>query len=205
VCRVGYIYAFRFGDSNEFKLGVTVDLKRRRREHQGSNARVLTLFDSIEHADYKDGEKHLKKLLAAHRLPGGEETFGLPDEELRAAMTAVRLYMDEELPLQRRVADYAKLESSDEMLAANDRMREAFERLQAIRREHDLLQPEADRLAAEQAKLSERYDTLDEEEKRLRTLVMDQIGLAWLRTRPAGRAFVPGPPTGPGFDANAIS
>lgn len=129
---MGYIYVFRFGDSNEFKVGQTIDLKKRQKAHQVGNSRKLTLFDSIEHPDYKEGEKHLKRLLADHRLGGGTETFGLSDEELTAALDATRVYLDEELPGIRRVAEYSNVESTDEMLAPTDPVRAAFARLQEL-------------------------------------------------------------------------
>lgn len=193
---MGYIYVFRFGDSSEFKVGQTIDLKKRQQAHQVGNSRKLTLFDSIEHPDYKEGEKHLKRLLADHRLEGGTETFGLSDDELTTALAATRVYLDDELPRIRRVADYSAVECTDEMLAATDPVKEAFARLQELRKVRARLRPEEkhraaeqDRLearhAAEQAELDARYQdlvsrslALEQEEERLRTIVKSEIGAA---------------------------
>jgi hypothetical protein len=196
VLRVGFIYAFRVGDSNEFKVGQSIDLKKRQKAHQVGNSRKLTLFDSIEHPDYKEGEKHLKKLLANHRLEGGTGTFGLSDEELTAALAATRVYLDEELPRLRRVAEYSKVETTGEMLAPTDPIRVAFARLQEVREARNRLRPAAKQRAAEQQQLDARhtaeqdeldtryrdldteYRELEDEEARLRTIVMGEIGAA---------------------------
>jgi hypothetical protein len=175
---VGYIYAFRYGDGHEFKIGVTANLDRRLKQLQTGSPRKLTLFTSVEHAEYREGEKFLKRWLAANKLEGGEENFDLLDDELIAAMAAVRVYVDEEVPLKRRVEGLGKLESGHEMLPATDPVREAYDRLLEIRDERDLLRPEEERLAAERARLDARYEALAEEEERLRLIVMDSIGAA---------------------------
>lgn len=166
----GYVYAARCGEGSEFKIGFAINLERRLKQHQTANPWRVTLFDRIQHPEYKEGEKRLKKLLAPFRLPdGGEETFRLEDAELTEAMRAVRVYLDEELPLRRRVIDYATLESSEEMLPPDDAVRQAFDQIAGLRRERQLL-------AAEQARLQARYDALAEQEDRLRTYVMAEIG-----------------------------
>lgn len=193
---MGYIYVLRFGESNEYKVGRTVDLKKRQRAHQVGNPRKLTLFDSIEHDDYKEGEKYLKSLLADHRLEGGTETFGLSDEELTEALAATRVYLAEELPRRRRIEEFAGLVSAEEMLAPTEAAAEAFARLQEIRAKRARLRPEAERREAEQLELDSRYEAeqaaleeryreltaaefaLDDEEEQLRMVVMDEIGAA---------------------------
>jgi hypothetical protein len=104
--------------------------------------------------------------------------------------------LNEELPRVRLVAEFTDLESTDEMLAPNRPAAAAFSRLREIRAERDLLRPETERRAADQEKLDARYAaeqeqldaryealrvgerSLDEEEGRLRMIVMGEIEAA---------------------------
>lgn len=171
MCRVGWIYAFRYGGGHEFKIGITIDLDRRRKELQTGSPRTLTLLASIEHPAYREGETFLKRRLAANKLEGGKENFELSDDELIAAMAAARVYMDEEVPLRQRVRELSRLESTSDMLPGTDRVRSAYARLLELRVERA-------ELDERKGALMEEERTLADEEDRLKLIVMDSIGAA---------------------------
>lgn len=76
--------------------------------------------------------------------------------------------MDEEVPRKHRVADFARLECTDDILPASDPVLNARDQVLLIRRNRDQFRPEIERLAA----LSR---ALDAEEERLKLIVMDSI------------------------------
>lgn len=172
VGHVGCIYAMRYGDSHQFKIGITAaEVEKRRKRLQTGSPMLLTVFRTIEHPAYKEGERFLHQRLAASKLAGGTENFALSDDDLNDAFAAVRIYMDEDVPRRLRVTGFAKLESTGDLLPATDPVLNARDQLLQIRRSRDQLRPEIERLAA-------LTKALNAEEERLRLIVMDAIGPA---------------------------
>ena len=152
---MGYVYAFRHGHEDEFKFGRTSNLERRRKTLQTGCPKPLTLFDSIETDDYKDGEEFILRRLAHKRLTG--EFCGVTADEASAAMEACRAYLNDELPRQReearKIAELSATESSPEMLPASEDVAEKYGRLRRLRAEMRLKKIELDRLEVEEDRL----------------------------------------------------
>src|ERR1700722_11109275 len=114
---MGYVYVFRHGSDDQFKIGRTTKVEKRLKQLQTGSPKSLTVFDVIETTDAKDGEAFLHRRLAHKRLIG--ENFGLTPDEMREAIGQARRFL-EELPQQRevqeRVEQLSSVESSDEML-----------------------------------------------------------------------------------------
>jgi hypothetical protein len=133
---VGYVYFFRHGDDDQFKIGQTANVERRLKQLQTGSPKPLTVFDVIETADAKDVEAFLHRRLAHKCLIG--ENFALTPAEIRAAMGQARRFLDE-LPqrreVQERLEPFSSIESSDEMLPPTAELMEHRRRLLQIRAE----------------------------------------------------------------------
>jgi hypothetical protein len=133
---VGYVYVFRHGDDDQFKIGRTANVAKRLKQLQTGNPKSLTVFDVIETADAKDGEAFLHRRLAHKCLIG--ENFALTSDEMREAMGQARRFL-EELPerreVQERLDELSSVESSDEMLSPTAKLVQQRSRLLQIRAE----------------------------------------------------------------------
>ena len=133
---MGYVYVFRHGDNDQFKIGRTANVEKRLKQLQTGSPKPLTVFDLIETADAKDGEAFLHRRLAHKCLIG--ENFALTPDEMREAMGQAREFL-EELPQQREVHDrldeLSSVESGDEMLPPTAELVEQRRRLLQIRAE----------------------------------------------------------------------
>jgi Meiotically Up-regulated Gene 113 (MUG113) protein len=133
---VGYVYVFRHGDRDQFKIGRTANVEKRLRQLQTGSPKPLTVFAVIETADAKDGEAFLHQRLAHKCLIG--ENFALTPEEMQDAMAQAARFL-EELPQRREVQERLKqlnlLESNDEMLPPTTELVRQHERLLQIRAE----------------------------------------------------------------------
>ena len=131
---MGYVYAFRHGDGDQFKIGQTAKVEKRLKQLQTGSPKPLTVFDVIETADAKDAEAFLHQRLAHQRLIG--ENFALTPEEMQDAMGQARRFL-EELPQRREVQERLKqldsVESNDEMLPPTVELVEQRRRLLQIR------------------------------------------------------------------------
>jgi hypothetical protein len=131
---VGYVYVFRHGDDDQFKIGRTANVEKRLKQLQTGSPKPLTVFDVIETADARDGEAFLHRRLAHKCLIG--ENFALTPDEIREAMGQARSLLDE-LPQRRetqeRLEPLSSIESSDEMLPPTAELVEQRRRLLHIR------------------------------------------------------------------------
>lgn len=133
---VGYMYVFRHGDNDQFKIGLTANVEKRLKQLQTGSPKSLMVFDVIESVNAKDGEAFLHRHLAHKRLIG--ENFALTPEEMREAMRNARKFL-EELPqrreVQERLDELGSVESSDEMLPPTADLVEQRRQLLQIRAE----------------------------------------------------------------------
>jgi hypothetical protein len=160
---VGYVYVFRHGHDDQFKIGRTANVDKRLRQLQTGSPKPLTVFDVIETADTKEGEEFLHRRLAHKRLIG--ENFALTPDEVREAAGHARSFL-EELPQRReeqnRLQQLSSVESSEEMLPATEALLDLRRRLLQIR--------------AEKARRMAEVADLQLEEGRLETAIKLAIG-----------------------------
>jgi hypothetical protein len=193
----GFVYAYRYGDGDYVKIGETKDLKRRLRELQGAHHNRLVLVESLEHDDYKEGEKYIHQLLAARRAQsagaGSREHFLIPDAELAEAFAETRRYLDYELPRERQLPKYEELEAGEDILSATQEILEVKSRSGEVRKTRADLQAKLARLdeeadqayqqvyqrqCSERERLNQLIHKLDVEEAELETTIKLAIGAA---------------------------
>jgi Meiotically up-regulated gene 113 len=152
---MGYVYAFRHGQEDEFKFGLTNNLEQRRRSLQTGCPKPLTLFGYIETENAKEGEKFILGQLAHKRLTG--EFRAVTAEEAHEAIVACQDYLEHELPRRReedrKIAELTAIESDQEMLASSEEVLEKHKRLLQLRVEKRCKQIEIDRIEAEESRL----------------------------------------------------
>lgn len=109
---MGYVYGFRHGGKDLFKIGqTTMTPDKRRPGLQTGCSDKLVLFDAIETDEYKALEKYIKEVWADRRsTDGGKEIYHLTEEEAAQLFTRCRVWVVEELPKLRRLE---QLESVD--------------------------------------------------------------------------------------------
>ena len=151
---MGYVYVFRHGSDDQFKIGRTTNVAKRLKQLQTGSPKSLTVFDEIETADAKDGEAFLHRRLAHKCLIG--ENFALTPDEMREAIGQARRFL-EDLPRQRevreRVEQLSSVESSDEMLPPTAELVEQRRRLVQIRAEKAQRMADIADLALEEERL----------------------------------------------------
>jgi hypothetical protein len=153
---VAYIYAFRHGDGQEFKIGRTANVEKRVKQLQTGNARSLTVFDVIETDYAKHGEAFLHERLAHKCLIG--ENFALTPGEVKDAMGQARSFLEQlprRLELQNRVEELGTVESGNEMLPATPELVEQRRRLLQIRAEKAQRMADLEDLAREEERLED--------------------------------------------------
>jgi hypothetical protein len=162
---VGYVYVFRHGDDDHFKIGRTATVEKRLKQLQTGSPKPLTVFDVIETTDAKEGEKFLHRRLAHKCLIG--ENFELTPDEVREAVNQARSFLEELPRLKEEKSQLQQLslvESSEEMRPATDELLDQGRRLLQIR--------------ADKARRMAEVADLELEEERLETAIKLAIGAA---------------------------
>lgn len=152
---MAYIYAFRLGDNDLFKIGqTTLTPAKRRSSLQTAHDVALTLFDSIETDEQKAAEKYIKDTWAHRRsTTGGKEVFRLTETEAAQLFAQCREWLAEVLPKQRRTAELEALAPEATVLASDDTTVELREQWLKAREEEVRLRQALDRAAAEREKV----------------------------------------------------
>jgi Meiotically up-regulated gene 113 len=152
---MGYVYAFRRGHEDEFKFGRTANLDQRRKSLQTGNSKPLTLFDSIETEDDREGERFILQQLAHKRLVG--EFCAVSADEATEAMQACRVYLERQLPVWRaeesRVTELGGIESGPEMLPSTEDVLGKYQQLLQLRAKKKLMEIELNRIGDQEARL----------------------------------------------------
>lgn len=149
---MGYVYAFRHGNEDLFKIGQTTATPAKRQSTLQTNCiHPLSLFDAIETDEYKALEKYIKTTWA-DRIgeEGGNEILRLTTEEATALFERCRAWLAEDLPLLRQVEQLEIVEPQTAMLAADEtteRLRDQWKKLHAeeVRAEQEYSQAKAAR------------------------------------------------------------
>jgi predicted GIY-YIG superfamily endonuclease len=98
---MGYVYIYRSGVGNVFKIGRSSDVARRIRTHATGNPERLTEFAVIETEYASKCETYLHHRLRSKRSThsDGNEWFEVDPDELDAVVADARHYADEILPM----------------------------------------------------------------------------------------------------------
>ena len=151
VWEMGYVYIYRSGDSNVFKIGKATDLEKRLKTHATGNPEPLTRFDVIEteHASQCETYLHHRLRTRQSRRGDGTEWFEVDPEELAQVIADARDYADEVLPKIADAALLAAADCDDRMLPSSDEVLEIYRALLKVREDYDSLGFHKDRLEAE--------------------------------------------------------
>jgi len=146
----GYVYVHRIGDLNLFKVGRSVDVERRARDHATSNHEPLALVHTIESVDASQCEKFLKDRLRLQqsRQSPAREFYEIDDEQLAGEVARAREYERVVLARRPEVDRLAEAETDERMLPAEP-YREAFQRLQEAHHAADCAKQELERAEIE--------------------------------------------------------
>src|SRR5213596_925460 len=98
---MGYVYIYRSGDGNVFKIGKATDVERRVKAHATGNPEPLTRFDVIETEYPSQCETYLQHRLRSKRSTrsDGTEWFEVDPDYLTVVIADARHYADEVLPM----------------------------------------------------------------------------------------------------------
>jgi T5orf172 domain len=132
---MSFVYILRSGDEDLFKIGRTGgDVESRRKHLSTGNPQALTVFDSIETDDVGACEAYLHGSLQSKRRAGeAREFFAVPTAELEALIRAVRQYLAEDLPKQKKAKRLARAECDGQILRPGDDEWETYRRLLQVR------------------------------------------------------------------------
>src|SRR5215469_975464 len=118
---VAFVYVFRSGDQDIFKIGHTRnEPNKRRKQLSTGNPHPLTIFDVIETESKQHVvcETFLKKILRSKKFIDGDadEFFCVDPSELKVAIRKTREFLEEFLPKQRAVAQLSRQSSDGRLL-----------------------------------------------------------------------------------------
>jgi hypothetical protein len=148
---MGFVYVYRSGDQNVFKIGKAKDVDRRIKTHATGNPEPLTEFDVIESDHYVQCETYLHHRLRSKRSTrgGGTEWFEVGADELRAILADARHYANEVLPMLAEAERLSTQECDGRMLEPVNGVVETYRALVKVREDHDTLGYEKDHLEAQ--------------------------------------------------------
>jgi len=143
---MGYLYGFRHGTEDLFKIGFTTATPAKRRSTlQTSCVQELVLFDAIETDEYKAVEKYVKDTWPDRRsTEGGSENYRLTEQEAADVFAHCRAWLAEELPRLRQLEQLEKVDPDSTVLPhdpAAETLRSQWIKLRAeeqrLRREYE--------------------------------------------------------------------
>ena len=148
---MGYVYIYRSGEGNVFKIGKATDLEKRVKALTTGNPEPLTQFDVIETDHAFQCETYLHHRLRSKKSGRSEanEFFEVDPDELAKLILDARHYADEVLP---RIAEADRLsqeQCDDRILQPRDAEWEMYRELVQVREAYDTLGFDKDRLEAE--------------------------------------------------------
>lgn len=138
---MGYVYIYRSGDTNVFKIGKATDLEKRLKTHATGNPERLTRFDVIETDNPSPCETYLHHRLRSKRSTRGDGTewFEVDPEELAAVIADARQYDEEVLPVIARAEALTLVECEGSILPATEAVLETYRALVNVREEYETL------------------------------------------------------------------
>ncbi|WP_328664617.1 GIY-YIG nuclease family protein [Nocardia salmonicida] len=123
---MGFVYAFRLGRENLFKIGqTTMTPDKRRSSLQTSCPHELALFDAIETDEHQALEKYIKVMWSDDRSDeGGTEIYHLAESQVTEVFATCRRWLDKELPDQKLAQELEQAEPESTILPRNERAAE---------------------------------------------------------------------------------
>jgi hypothetical protein len=148
--KVGYVYVYRSGDRDVFKIGKATDVARRIKTHATGNPEPLTEFAVIETEHYSQCETYLHHRLRSRRYTAGDGTewYEVDPDELGATIDDARHYAEEILPLIAQAERLSEVDCDGTILEPTGEVMEMYRRLVQVRERHDTLGFEKDHLEA---------------------------------------------------------
>lgn len=148
---MGFVYIYRSGDADVFKIGKAKDVGRRIKTHVTGNPEPLTEFDVIESEHYVQCETYLHHRLRSKRSTRSEGTewFEVDPDELRTMIADARHYAEEVVPMIAECELLAAQECEDRVLQPTESVMETYRALVLVREQHDTLGFERDYLEAQ--------------------------------------------------------
>jgi hypothetical protein len=147
---MGYVYIYRSGDGNVFKIGYTTDLEKRVKTHATGNPEPLTPFGVIETEHPSKCETYLHNRLRTKRSTrsDGTEWFEVDPDYLTDVIAEARHYADEVLPMIEEAERLSGEQCDDRILPPTDAVLVTYRMLAKVREEYDTLGFEKDHLEA---------------------------------------------------------
>jgi hypothetical protein len=148
---MGYVYIYRSGEGNVFKIGKAKDVDKRIKTHATGNPEPLTEFDVIESEHYAQCETYLHHRLRTKRSTRSEGTewFEADPDELREVIADARHYANDVLPMMAEAERLSEHECDGRILPADDGVLDTYRALVKVREEYDTLGFQKDRLEAQ--------------------------------------------------------
>ncbi|MET8871021.1 GIY-YIG nuclease family protein [Nocardia sp. NPDC004604] len=152
---MGYIYAFRLGGEDLFKIGqTTMTPAKRRNSLQTGCPYPLSLFDAIETDEYKALEKYIKDTWADRRgEEGGSEIYRFTGVEVPQVFVQCRAWLTDELPKKRQVEQLEDVEPNPTVLPSDDTVDGLRRRWIELNAREQQLRIDCDRVAAEKTRV----------------------------------------------------
>lgn len=162
---MGYIYGFRHGTEDLFKIGQTTATPAKRRSTLQTNcAHPLSLFDAIETDEYSALEKYIKDTWADRRsVDGGSEIYSLTEDEAADLFAHCRIWVTEELPKQRRIEQLETVEPDPDLRACDAAAKQLRTQWIKLRDEEERIQQEYRRAVEARQKIEAELKLRDEE------------------------------------------
>jgi hypothetical protein len=148
---MGYVYIYRSGDGNLFKIGHATDHEKRVKALTTGNPEPLTQFDVIEteYASQCETYMHHRLRSKKSRRSAASEFFEVDPTELTELIADARHYAAEVLPKIAQADRLAEVECDERLLRPGDAEWEIYRTLLRVREDYDTLGFQKDRLEAE--------------------------------------------------------
>jgi hypothetical protein len=145
---VSFVYIYRVGDRNVFKIGKATNVSRRLRAHATSSAERLSRFDVIETEHPSEVEKYLKHRLRSKRYAGSDATeiYEVDPDELASLIADARQYDAEVLPMILEADRLSHEPCDDTILQPTREVLDTYSALVEVQEKIDTLGYDKDRL-----------------------------------------------------------
>lgn len=136
-----YVYIYRSGSGNIFKIGKATDVAKRVKAHTTGNPKPLTEFAVIETEEASKCETYLHHRLRARRSTRSSATefFEVDPDELNVLIDDARHYVRDVLPALAEAERLADERCDDRVLIPGEDVLATYRELVDVRQAHDTL------------------------------------------------------------------
>jgi hypothetical protein len=148
---MAYVYIYRSGDRNSFKIGKAVDLARRKKALVTGNPEPLVEFDVIETEHASQVETYLHHRLRSKKSAQSEGTewFDVDPDELGDVLRDARHYAEDVLPMIADADLLAEAQCEDRVLEPTSQEWALYRELVGFRERYETLEYDVKRLEAQ--------------------------------------------------------